>query len=35
MDKDKLQEYIDSKVEDGDVEYQLIATVNGSVVFDG
>ena len=35
MDKDKLQEYIDSKVEDGDVEYQLVATVNGSVVFDG
>lgn len=35
MDKDKLQEYIDSKVEDGEVEYRLIATVNGSVVFDG
>jgi len=35
MNKDKLQEYIDSKVEDGDVEYRLIATVNGSVVFDG
>ncbi len=34
MDKDKLQEYIDSKVDEGAIEYRLIATVNDSVVFD-
>jgi hypothetical protein len=35
MDKGKLQEYIDSKIEDGGVEYQLVATVDGSIVYDG
>lgn len=35
MNGNQLQEYIEAKIDEGAIEYQLIATVDGSIVYDG